>query len=161
MALTPEQKQKIFDLLAIGKTSAQTAKEVGCSRQTVQRFKAMAKQGDSPLKLAASLAHTKRIMEEGDRVVGVLGVLQEREPQIQNNLWLMFDGLSKLFQQVLSQTDPADISPRLLPGLAKSAADVAIAYADYADRINGLEVVAHEIQKLAETRTKEAFTASD
>ena len=59
----------------------------------------------------------------------------------------MFEGLSGLFQQVLEQTSPDDVSPRQLPALAKSAADIAGAYADFTDRINGLSALTDEIRK--------------
>ena len=151
MALNADQKQRIFDLLATGKTASEVAEAVGCSRATVQRLKREAKK-DPVLKIAQGIAATKRLSDEGDRVFATLNALKEREPQIQDGLWMMFEGLSGLFQQVLEQTDPADVSPRQLPALAKSAADIASAYADYADRINGLEVLADEVQKINEAR---------
>ena len=124
---------------------------MGCSRTTVQRLKRKAKK-DPLLQKARSLAATKRISEEGDRVVETLNALKDREPIIQEGLWMMFEGLSGLFQRVLEQTDPVDISPRQLPALAKSAADIANAYADFADRVNGLEILADEIEKVNEAR---------
>ena len=152
LALNADQKQRIFDLLAAGKSASEAAKDVGCSRATVQRLKNAAKK-DPALKMAQGLAATRRISEEGDRVVATLQTLQEREPQIQSGLWMMFEGLTGLFSQVLEQTDPQDISPRQLPALAKSAADIAGAYADFADRVNGLEVLADEVQKINAART--------
>ena len=139
-------------MLAAGKTATQAANAVGCSRATVQRLKNNSK-SDPLLQMARGLAATKQVTEQGDRVIATLEAMKEREPQIQQGLWLMFQGLSGLFAQVLEQTDPAEVSPRQLPALAKSAADIAGAYADFADRINGLEVLASEIQKLNSTRT--------
>lgn len=152
MALNADQKQTIFDLLAAGKSATEAAEVVGCSRATVQRLKRESKD-DPVLKIAKGIAATKRLSEEGDKVFETLNALKEREPQIQDGLWMMFEGLTDLFQKVLEQTDPADVSPRQLPALAKSAADIAGAYADYADRINGLEVLADEVQKLNEARS--------
>ena len=151
LALSADQKQQIFDLLAAGKTATEAANAVGCSRGTVQRLKKIAKK-DPLLKMARGIAATKQLTEQGDRVVATLETLKDREPQIQEGLWLMFEGLSGLFAKVLEQTDPSDVSPRQLPTLAKSAADIAIAYADYADRVNGLEVLADEIQKVNAAR---------
>lgn len=151
LALSADQKQRIFDLIASGATDSEAAKAVGCSRTTVQRLKRKAKK-DPLLQKARSLAATKRISEEGDRVVETLNALKDREPIIQEGLWMMFEGLSGLFQRVLEQTDPVDISPRQLPALAKSAADIANAYADFADRVNGLEILADEIEKVNEAR---------
>ena len=153
MALNADQKQRIFDLLAAGKTAAEAAEAVGCSRATVQRLKRESKK-DPVLQIAQGIAATKRLSDEGDRVFATLNALKEREPQIQDGLWMMFEGLSGLFQQVLEQTDPADVSPRQLPALAKSAADIAAAYANYVDRVNGLEVLADEVQKLNEARSE-------
>lgn len=152
MALSADQKQRIFDLLAAGKTATEAAEAVGCSRATVQRLKRSAK-NDPVLKMAQGIAATKRLEEEGDKVFATLNTLKDREPLIQDGLWLMFEGLTGLFAQVLKQTDPADVSSRQLPALAKSAADIAGAYADFADRVNGLEVLADEVQKLNEART--------
>ena len=153
MALNADQKQRIFDLLAAGKTAAEVAEAVGCSRATVQRLKREAK-NDPLLKIAKGIAAGKRLSDEGDKVFETLNALKEREPMIQDGLWMMFEGLSGLFQQVLEQTDPADVSSRQLPSLAKSAADIAAAYADFADRVNGLEVLADEVQKINETRSE-------
>ncbi|MEL6879073.1 MAG: helix-turn-helix domain-containing protein [Cyanobacteria bacterium J06607_10] len=151
LALSPQQKQRIFDMLAAGQTAAQAADVVGCSRATVQRLKRKTK-SDPLLKVAQGLSATRQLTSQGDQVVQTLNTLSEHEPQIQQGLRDMFDGLCELFSQVLEQTDPADVSPRQLPALAKSAAQVAIAYADFADRVNGLEVLADEVQKLNETR---------
>ena len=61
---------------------------------------------------------------------------------------MMFEGLSGLFQQVLERTSPDDVSPRQLPGLAKSAADFANAYADFSDQHQRLGLIlADEIQE--------------
>lgn len=155
MALSADQKQRIFDLLAAGKSASEAAAVVGCSRATVQRLKKNAKK-DPLLQIARGVAASRQLSEQGDRVISTLNSLKEREPVIQEGLWLMFEGLSGLFQQVLEQTDPADVSPRQLPTLAKSAADIAIAYADYADRVNGLEILAHEIEKINAAKPTEA-----
>ena len=152
LALSAEQKQRIFDLLAAGQNATQAADAVGCSRATVQRLKKGSK-NDPLLRMAQGMAATKQLNEQGDRVVQTLQTLAEREPQIQQGLWDMFEGLRGLFAQVLEQTDPQDISPRQLPALAKSAADIAGAYADFADRVNGLEVLADEVEKINATRT--------
>lgn len=138
-------------MLAAGETATKTANTVGCSRATVQRLKKNS-QNDPLLKMVKGIAASKQLKEQGDQVIFTLNSLKEREPVIQEGLWLMFEGLSGLFSKVLKQTDPADVSPRQLPSLAKSAADIAIAYADYADRVNGLEVLADEVQKLNEAR---------
>ena len=151
LALNAEQKQIVFNMLAAGKTATEAADAVGCSRATIQRLKKNSK-SDPLLQMARGIAATKQISEQGNQVLATLDTLKEREPQLQEGLWLMFKGLSGLFQQVLEQTDPAEVSPRQLPGLAKSAADIAIAYADYADRINGLEAIACEIEKINGTR---------
>ena len=151
MALSAEQKQQIIDLLASGKTASQAAETVGCSRGTVQRVKADAK--NAPLmQIASGMARTKQLTEQGNKVLATLHTLKEREPQMQEGLWLMFEGLSGLFQQVLAQTSPEDVSPRQLPALAKSAADIANAYVDFADRINGLDVLADEVKKINAAR---------
>ena len=157
LALSSAQKQQIIDLLASGKTASQAAVEVGCSRATVQRIKGNAK--NKPLmQMAQGLAATKQLTQQGDQVVATLNTLIEREPQIQSGLWLMFEGLSGLFQQVLEQTSPDDVSPRQLPALAKSAADIAGAYADFTDRINGLSALTDEIQKINSSRPAQAAT---
>ena len=152
LALNSDQKQRIFDLLAAGKTASEAAEDVGCSRATVQRLKRESK-NDPLLQTAQTIAAEKRLNDDSDKVLMALAGLKEREPAIQEGLWAMFGGLSGLFGQVLEQTEPADISPRQLPALAKAAADIAIAYADYADRVNGLEVLADEITKINEART--------
>lgn len=152
MALSAEQKQRIIDLLASGKTASQAADTVGCSRATVQRIKGDAK--NKPLmQMAQGIAATNQLNEQGDQVLATLTTLKDREPQMQEGLWLMFEGLTGLFSQVLAQTDPADISPRQLPALAKSAADLASAYGDFSDRVNGLSVLANEIEKINSART--------
>lgn len=152
LALSADQKQQVIDLLASGQTASQAADAVGCSRATVQRIKGDAK--NKPLmQMARGIAATNQLSEQGDQVLTTLTTLRDREPQMQQGLWLMFEGLSGLFQQVLERTSPDDISPRQLPALAKSAADIANAYADFSDRINGLTVLAHEVQKINESRT--------
>lgn len=151
MALSADQRQRIFDLLAAGKTASQAAEDVGCSRATVQRFKRESK-NDPLLQTAQAIAAEKRLSEDSGKVLIALAGLKEREPAIQEGLWGLFSGLNTLFSQVLEQTDPADISPRQLPALAKAAADIATAYADYADRVNGLEVLADEIEKINAVR---------
>ena len=118
LALSTAQKQRIIDLLASGQTASQAAKVAGCSRATVQRIK-KDPQNASLMQIARGLASTKQLTEQGDQVVATLNTLVEREPQIQKGLWMMFEGLHGLFTQVLKQTDPADISPRQLPGLAR------------------------------------------
>ena len=151
MALSAEQKQQIIDLLASGKTASQAADAVGCSRATVQRIKGDSK--NAPLmQIASGMARTKQLTDQGDKVLDTLQILKEREPQMQEGLWLMFEGLSGLFQQVLEQTSPEHVSPRQLPSLAKSAADIAGAYADFTDRINGLTVLADEVEKINKSR---------
>lgn len=142
-------------MLAAGKTATQAAEAVGCSRATVQRLKNSSKK-DPLLQIARGVAASKQLSEQGDRVISTLNSLKEREPVIQEGLWLMFEGLSGLFQKVLEKTDPADVSPRQLPTLAKSAADIAIAYADYADRVNGLEILADEVSKINAAKPSEA-----
>ena len=151
LALTSDQKQRIFDLLAAGKTATESAKIVGCSRATVQRLKNDSK-NESLLQMAKGLAATKQLSEQGDKVVQTLHLLKDREPQMQEGLWMMFEGLSGLFKQVLEQTSPDDVSPRQLPALAKCAADIANAYADFTDRINGLTVLADEVEKINSSR---------
>ncbi len=151
MALSADQKQRIVELLAEGQTASQTADTVGCSRASVQRVKKDPKFA-SLMQIASGMAATKQLNQQGDKVLTTLHTLKEREPQMQEALWAMFEGLSGLFQQVLKQTTPEDVSPRQLPALAKSAADLANAYADFADRINGLTVLADEVQKINESR---------
>jgi hypothetical protein len=151
LTLSAEQKQRIIDLLASGKTATQAADDIGCSRATVQRVKGDSK--NAPLlQIARGMATAKQLSEQGDKVVGTLQALKEREPQIQEGLWMMFEGLKCLFEQVLRETNPQDISPRQLPVLAKSAADIANAYADFTDRINGLTVLVDEIEKINKSR---------
>lgn len=151
MALSANQKQQIVELLAAGKTATQAADAVGCSRASVQRVKHDPK-FSSLMQIASGMARTQQLTEQGDHVLATLHTLKEREPAIQRGLWDMFEGLSGLFQQVLAQTSPEDVSPRQLPALAKSAADIATAYADFTDRINGLTVLADEIEKINESR---------
>lgn len=139
-------------MLAAGKTATQTADDVGCSRGTVQRLKKNSKK-DPLLQTAQTIAAERRLNDESGKLLLSLAGMKEREPAIQEGLWTMFGGLSGLFSQVLEQTDPADISPRQLPGLAKAAADIATAYVDFADRVNGLEVLADEIEKINAART--------
>ena len=102
--------------------------------------------------MARGIAATNQLSQQGDQVLETLQTLKEREPQMQQALWMMFEGLSGLFQQVLERTSPDDVSPRQLPGLAKSAADIANAYADFSDRINGLLILADEVRKINESR---------
>lgn len=151
MALNAEQKQTIIEFLAAGKTATETATAVGCSRATVQRVKKDPSFA-SLMQIASGMAHTQQLSEQGSKVIETLQTMKEREPAMQEGLWLMFEGLSGLFAQVLEQTAPDDVSPRMLPSLAKSAADIATAYADFTDRINGLEVLAHEVQKINAAR---------
>ena len=155
LALSAQQKQTVFDMLAAGKTATQAAEAVGCSRATVQRLKKNV-QNDSLLQIAQTIAAEKRINHESDTLLLTLAGMKEREPQIQEGLWTMFGGLSTLFGQVIEQTDPADISPRQLPAIAKAAADLASAYVDFSDRVNGLEVLADEVQKISASRPTEA-----
>lgn len=152
MALKADQKQRIVELLSQGQTASEAADAVGCSRASVQRVKKDPK-FSSLMQIASGMARTKQLSEQGDKVVATLHTLKEREPQIQQGLWDMFEGLSGLFQQVLAQTSPDDVSPRQLPALAKSAADIATAYADFSDRINGLTVLADEVEKINRART--------
>ena len=160
MALSSDQKQRIIELLASGQNASQVADSIGCSRATVQRVKGDAK--NKPLmQIAQGMVQTKRLDEQGDIVIATLNTLKEREPQMQEGLWLMFEGLSGLFQQVLAQTSPEDVSPRQLPALAKSAADLAGAYAEFSDRINGLSVLCDEIEKISSARQKRTYTISD
>lgn len=151
LALSAEQKQRIIELLASGKTATQAAETVGCSRATVQRVKGDSK--NAPLmQIAQGMAATKQLTEQGDKVVATLHTLRDREPVLQEGLFSMFEGLTGLFQQVLEQTSPEDVSSRQLPALAKAASDIATTYADFADRINGLEILANEIQKIDAAR---------
>lgn len=151
LALSSAQKQRIIELLAQGQTAGQAADTVGCSRASVQRVKKDPKFA-SLTQIAAGMVKTKQLSEQGDEVLATLHTLKEREPQMQEGLWLMFEGLSGLFQQVLEQTSPEDVSPRQLPALAKSVADIANAYVDFADRVNGLDVLADEIEKINKSR---------
>lgn len=151
MVTSADAKQKIISLLSEGKTATEAAAAIGCSRATVQRVKKDPNFA-SLMQIASGMARTKQLSEQGDRVVATLETLKEREPQIQQGLWDMFEGLSRLFQQVLKQTSPEDVSPRQLPALAKSAADIANAYADFADRVNGLSVLADEVKKINDSR---------
>lgn len=151
MALSANQKQRIVELLAEGQTASQTADTIGCSRASVQRVKKDPK-FSSLMQIASGLAATKKLDEQGDELLATIHTFREREPQMQQALWSMFEGLSGLFEQVLKQTSPEDVGPRQLPALAKSAADIANAYADFTDRVNGLTVLADEIQKINESR---------
>lgn len=151
MALSASQKQQIIELLSIGKTETEAAEVMGCSRSTVQRIKKDPKNA-SLMQIARGLAATQQLADQGDRVVATLNTLKDREPQMQEGLWLMFEGLSGLFSQVLESTSAEDISPRQLPALAKAAADIAGSYADFTDRINGLSVLADEVQKINSNR---------
>ena len=99
------------------------------------------------------MVRAKQLTDQGDKVLATLQTLKEREPQIQSGLWLMFEGLSNLFSEVLANTNAEDVSPRQLPALAKSAADIANAYVDFADRVNGLDVLADEVEKINAART--------
>jgi len=151
MTFNAEQKQRIVELLATGKTATEVAADIGCSRATVQRVKKDPKNA-SLMQIARGMAATKQLSEQGDKVLATLQTLKDREPQMQEGLWLMFEGLTGLFSQVLERTSPDDVSPRQLPALAKSAADIANAYADFSDRINGLTVLADEVQKINDSR---------
>ena len=151
MALSATQKQKIIELLSSGKTEIEAADVIGCSRSTVQRIKKDPKNA-SLMQIARGMAATQQLTEQGDKVVATLNTLKDREPQMQEGLWLMFEGLSGLFSQVLENTNAEDVSPRQLPALAKATADIANAYADFTDRINGLTVLADEVQKINSTR---------
>lgn len=152
MALSAEQKKQLIELLAEGRTEKAISEAVGCSRSTVQRLKKDAAT-NSLVQIARGLAATKQVTNEGEQVFATLETLKEREPQIQQGLWDMFEGLQGLFREVLERTDPADISPRQLPALVKAAADVADSYANYTDRINGLDALTHEIEKLNQSRS--------
>jgi len=152
MALSAIQKQEIIELLAAGKTETQAAGIIGCSRSTIQRIKKDPSNA-SLLQIARGMAATQQLNEQGDRVVATLNTLKEREPQMQQGLWLMFEGLTGLFSQVLQNTNPQDVSPRQLPALARAASDIATAYIDFSDRINGLSVLTDEIQKINSDRT--------
>ena len=110
------------------------------------------------MQMARGIAATNQLSEQGDQVLATLTTLKEREPQMREGLWLMFEGLNGLFQQVLEQTSPEDISPRQLPALAKAAADIATSYADFTDRINGLSALTDEIQKINSSRSAQATT---
>ena len=117
-------------------TAGNVAEVVGCDRTTVQRLKKKAK--EKPLlQNAAAIAAQKRLANETNQVVIELACLKEREPQIQEKMWSMFNGLSELFERVIEITAAEDISPRQLPSIAKAAADLATAYADFAERVNG------------------------
>jgi len=147
LALSNEQKQQIFSLLACGQSAVKVAQTVGCSRATVQRLKKESK-NDPLLKTTKGIAQVNVLQAQGSQVLETLDTLKEREPAIQQGLWDMFEGLSGLFKQVLDNTDPEDVSPRQLPALAKASADLATAYADFADRVYGLEVLAGEVEKI-------------
>jgi hypothetical protein len=151
MALSSSQKQQIIELLSAGKNASEAAQEVGCSRASVQRVKKDPKFA-SLMQIARGMATTKQLSQQGDKVLATLSTLKEREPQMQEGLWLMFEGLTALFSDVLEKTSPEDVSPRQLPVLAKAAADIANAYADFSDRINGLSVLADEVQKINKSR---------
>lgn len=151
MALSAGQKQKIIELLAEGRTASQAADIIGCSRASVQRVKKNPKFA-SLVQIASGLAATKKLDEQADELLATINTFREREPQVQQALWSMFEGLSGLFEQVLRKTSPDDVGSRQLPALAKSAADIANAYANYVDRVNGLDVLADEIQKINESR---------
>jgi len=152
MALSAAQKQRIVELFAIGKKAREVAAEVGCSEASVNRYKNLSK-NDKFIKTARKAIAAKTIDEQGAVIVETLQLMAEREPQIQEQMWEMFEGLSTLFSDVLRMTDPEDISPRQLPGLAKSIVEIATAYADFSDRINGLTILADEVEKLSEDRT--------
>ena len=152
MALSDSQKTKIINLLAAGKTATEAAKEAGCSRASVQRIK-KSPNFATVLQSVRGTAKAKEINEQGEQLIATLSTLKEREPAVQEALWQMFTGLTGLFSQVLEQTDPADISPRQLPGLARAAAEIAQTYADYCDRAAGLDILTDEIEKLNQTRT--------
>ena len=147
LALSAEQKQIVFDMLAAGKTATQAAEAVGCSRATVQRLKKNV-QNDSLLQTAQTIAAEKRINEDSNTVLLTLASMKEREPQMQEALWSMFSGLSGLFGAALKQTDPIDISPRQLPAIARAAAELAAAYANFSDRINGLEAIVEGFEQI-------------
>lgn len=151
MALSDVQKKQIIELLAAGKTALEAAQSVGCSRASVQRVKKNPNFA-TVLQSVKGAAKAKEITEQGEQLIATLATLKEREPEIQESLWLMFSGLSNLFSQVLEQTDPEDVSPRQLPGLAKAAAEIAQTYADYCDRSAGLDLLTDEIEKINQAR---------
>jgi len=149
MALSADQKQRIIELLALKWTAARIAAEVGCSARTVARVSKLPK-NDSIAKIARKAMAAKTLDEQGSAIVETLQTMAEREPAMQEQLWIMFEGLAKLFNGVLERTDYDDVSPRQLPGIAKAAADMSAAYADYSDRINGIQILADEVEKLTQ-----------
>lgn len=151
MALSKAQKNQIVELLAAGATASKAAEAAGCSRASVQRLKKAANFATVTQKVRGA-AKAKQLNEQGEQLISTLSTLKEREPAIQDALWQMFDGLSGLFSQVLEQTEPADVSPRQLPALAKAAADIAQTYADYCDRSAGIDLLTDEIEKINKTR---------
>ena len=102
MALSAAQKQQIIELLSNGKTETEAASVTGCSRSTVQRIKKDPKNA-SLMQIARGMAVTQQLTEQGNKVIATLNTLKEREPQMQEGLWLMFEGLTGLFSQVLSR----------------------------------------------------------
>ena len=156
LALSSAQKQQIIDLLASGKTASQAAETVGCSRATVQRVKQDPK-FESLMQIATGLVKTNQLNEQGNQILEALQTYQDREPQMQEAMWVMFQGMSGLFAQTLAQTDPADISPRQLPSLAKSVLDIANAYGFFTDRIHGMDAIVSEVKKIRDSRTPQGF----
>jgi len=74
MALKVEQQQKIFKLLAEGKRIKEIAKEVGCSENTVRRYK---KEWEQLREKGQGGAIEIADREEGARHAGTLKALQE------------------------------------------------------------------------------------
>ena len=149
MALPSKTKKQILEAIALGKTDSEIAREIGCARLTVKRTR---DRNQSTIQAVKAIAAEKLIEESSDAIVAGIKGLRDREPRIQEALWSIFEGLNNLFKDALSAAEPTLIEPRHLPALAKSAADIAIAYADYSDRVNGLDVLSDEIQKINESR---------
>lgn len=155
LALNSDQKQRIFDLLASGKTASEAAEDVSCSRATVQRLKRESK-NDPLLQSVKAAAVAEQIANDSSQVLLTVEASKERGPLIKANLWEIHNGLAKLFGEVLKRTDPSDVSPRQLASIGKAAADIAVVFADYEDRMDGLELLGDEIKKLNEARTTTA-----
>ena len=151
MALSPDEKQRIVELLAQKWTAAKIAADIGCSARTVARVAKLPK-NDKVVTIARKAIAAKTLDEQSSVIVETLQVMIEREPAMQQQIWRMFTGLSTLFNSVLEQTNAEDVSPRQLPALAKAVMEIAATYSDFSDRIHGVQILADEVQQLSKDR---------
>ena len=157
MAASKTQKEQAARLLAAGKTESETAEAIGVSRSSIQgwkrkaHFQSMIENSRITVELA-QVGQREETAVSSHMILQGIAALQISEADIATRFWSLFDKVEKKTLAFLEATEVEDLSPRQLPSFIKTCTDVVQVGLAINDRINGLEVLADEIQKIDAAR---------